>query len=66
MDSKSRSITKAISWRIIATTLIGIIAYIFTGAAIQSIELTLTAAVVNTTLYYFHERLWSSISWGRN
>ncbi|HEC94020.1 MAG TPA: DUF2061 domain-containing protein [Candidatus Kaiserbacteria bacterium] len=65
MDSKKRSIVKAVSWRIIATLLIGIIAYIFTGAVVSSIELTLTAAVINTIFYYFHERAWSTISWGK-
>lgn len=65
MDSKKRSITKAVSWRVIATVLTVIVAYIFTNTIIASIELTLTAAVLSTILYYIHERVWAMISWGR-
>lgn len=56
MDTKTRSIVKAVTWRIIAT----IIAFIFVG---------FTAAIlinmVQTVAYYFHERVWTRINWGR-
>lgn len=56
MDTKTRSIVKAITWRIIAT----IIAYIFVGFTAAII-----INVVQTVAYYFHERIWNHVNWGR-
>lgn len=64
-DSHSRSLAKGISWRIVASLATMIIVYLLTG----DLELMATAGVVDLivkfTLYYFHERAWAHISWGR-
>lgn len=65
MDSHARSITKTITWRVIGTLLTGMVAYLFTGVVLASIELTLVVAVVSTFVYYLHERVWNNIAWGR-
>lgn len=60
-----RSIVKTISWRTLGTLDTIIISYFITGsfamaASIGSIEL-----VTKMILYYFHERAWNKISFGR-
>lgn len=60
-----RSITKTISWRVIGTIDTMIISFIITGnltmaASIGSIEL-----FTKMTLFYFHERAWNKINFGR-
>ncbi len=60
-----RSVAKTISWRTIGTLDTIIISYFITGdltmaASIGSIELFTKMA-----LYYFHERAWNKISFGK-
>lgn len=64
MEKHSRSIVKAASYRIFATSLVFLIAFLYTGKLGSSVKIGGTAAVAKTTLYYFWERLWSNISWG--
>ena len=64
-EKVKRSLAKTISWRIIGTldTLILswiIIGEVKTAAAIASVEF-----VSKMILYFFHERAWNNIKWGR-
>ena len=66
MKSKvSRSLTKTITWRILATSDTFLISWFITGnwtwaGAIAGIEV-----VTKMFLYYGHERVWDKIKWGR-
>ena len=66
MKSKvSRSLTKTITWRILATSDAFLIAWLITGkwswaGAIAGIEV-----ITKMFLYYGHERIWDKIKWGR-
>ena len=66
MKSKvSRSLTKTITWRILATSDTFLIAWLITGkwswaGAIAGIEV-----ITKMYLYYGHERVWDKIKWGR-
>ena len=66
MKSKvSRSLTKTIPWRILATSDTFLIAWLITGkwswaGAIAGIEV-----ITKMFLYYGHERVWDKIKWGR-
>lgn len=60
-----RSVAKSVSWRTVGTLDTMIISYFITGdlkmaASIGSIELFTKMA-----LYYFHERAWNKISFGK-
>lgn len=65
VEKVKRSLAKTISWRIIGTldTLILswiIVGEISTAAAIASVEF-----VSKMILYFFHERAWNKIKWGK-
>jgi len=60
-----RSVAKTVSWRTVGTLDTVIISYFITGnltmaASIGSIEL-----FTKMVLYYFHERAWNKISFGK-
>ncbi len=60
-----RSVAKAVSWRIIGTLDTLLISFLLTGkvgiaASIASIDF-----VTKMFLYFFHERFWNKISWGK-
>ncbi|WP_435348700.1 DUF2061 domain-containing protein [Haloarchaeobius sp. HRN-SO-5] len=64
MEKHRRSILKATTYRLFATTLVFVIAFLFTGSVGSSAKIGLSAAVAKTGLYYAWERLWSNIHWG--
>ncbi|WP_242130637.1 DUF2061 domain-containing protein [Aestuariivivens marinum] len=64
-EKVKRSLVKTISWRVIGTldTLILswlIVGEVKTAAAIASVEF-----VSKMVLYFFHERAWNNIKWGK-
>lgn len=64
-ESPKRSIAKSISWRVIGTLDTIIISWIVTGTLTMAFSIGLVELVTKMLLYFFHERLWNSISWGK-
>ena len=64
-DQNRRSVLKAFSWRIIATSTGMLLVYLFTGKS----ELTAGFGIGDFTLkmifYFLHERAWNQISFGK-
>lgn len=65
-DSKFRSLTKAISWRVLATMTTAIIVYVATGEWTTALAVGGVEVVAKFLLYYLHERLWNHVSFGVN
>ncbi len=65
MESHRRSITKTITWRIIAITITILVSYMWLGEWKSSIALGLTANGIKALLYYIHERAWNRTDFGR-
>ena len=65
MDTKKRSWAKSIAWRIIGIALLGLIAYLITGDWKEMSLITILFHGIRVILYYYHERAWERISWGR-
>ena len=64
-ETHARTFVKTVVWRLIATAIsVGVI-FSFTGAMEQSIEISLVGAVIGMFTYYFHERFWNAVKWGR-
>jgi len=66
MDSRSRSIAKAISYRVLGSSCTGLIAYVLTGRATLFVEAGLLDAILKIAAYFVHERMWNHISFGRS
>lgn len=65
MDTRQRTIVKALGWQVIGLSVMAVVGAILTG----SVALGGTLALVNTTLgfltYVIYERFWAGIAWGR-
>lgn len=66
MDSNKRSITKAITWRALASLATFIISYVVTGDFTAASGIASIQVFVNLLLYYMHERIWNKIKWGHD
>ncbi len=65
IDSSLRSLAKTVSWRVTGSASTFTIAYLVTGSAGISSGIAVIQMIVNTFLYWFHERVWNKINWGR-
>ncbi len=64
-EAKTRSVLKAVSWRVWATLTTIALVFLFTGrwkiaAAIGGVEV-----IAKLILYFIHERVWDRIKWGK-
>lgn len=60
-----RSIAKAISWRIVGTLDTLVVSYILVGEIALATSIASVDFVTKMILYFFHERVWNKIKWGR-
>lgn len=60
-----RSVVKAISWRVIGTLDTLLISYLLTGELAIAASIASVDFVTKMFLYFFHERIWNKIGWGR-
>lgn len=65
MDSPRRSVTKAISWRILATVITSVIVFLLTGKGDFAATVALADTSIKLLVYFGHERLWNRIPFGR-
>ena len=65
MDSRSRSIIKAITWRIFALLITIIVSFAILGSWSVSIAIGILSNLLKTLFYYIHERLWERTNWGK-
>lgn len=64
-DSKTRSIVKALTWRVIATATTVTLVYVGTGSFELAAHVGLADVVIKLGFYFVHERTWLRIGWGR-
>ncbi len=60
-----RSIAKAVSWRVIGTLDTLVVSYILTGEIVLATSIASVDFVTKMILYFFHERIWNRIKWGK-
>jgi uncharacterized membrane protein len=63
-EAHSRSLAKAVSWRITGTIDTFVISFIITGRITLAGSIAGTELLTKILLYYFHERIWAAIRWG--
>jgi uncharacterized membrane protein len=60
-----RSIVKSLSWRTIGTLDTILISWLITGELALAFSIGSIELVTKMVLYFFHERVWNTIKWGR-
>ena len=63
--TKARSFTKSLSYRIFGTLSSFLVVFAITGKGTLSALIAFWETVVKVGIYYWHERIWDKISWGR-
>lgn len=60
-----RSLAKTISWRIVGTIDTVLISWLLTGTLTLALSIGAIELVSKMILYFFHERAWNKIKWGK-
>jgi uncharacterized membrane protein len=63
--SKQRSALKAMTWRVIGTADTFVISWAITKEPVTAGAIASFEVFTKTILYYFHERGWNRVKWGR-
>ena len=64
-EKASRSLAKTISWRTVGTLDTIIISYFITGDVAMAASIGTIELFTKMALYYFHERAWDKIRYGK-
>ncbi len=66
METHVRTIAKALTWRFIATVVTFSIAWLATGNLALAAEIGIIDTIIKLGAYYFHERAWISVKFGKS
>jgi uncharacterized membrane protein len=62
---KSRSFAKSLTWRVIALITTFVTLYALSKDIQMATMATLITNIVNFVCYYYHERAWNAVDWGK-
>ncbi|MEM2919048.1 MAG: DUF2061 domain-containing protein [Candidatus Altiarchaeota archaeon] len=65
METRKRSVLKAVTYRILATFILGIISWYYTKEPFITSKITITFTIIAIIVFYVNERVWNKINWGR-
>ncbi len=65
IEDSRRSLIKTLTYRILIILSTMTIVFLFTGDRRVTFEVTGISTLINTVLYYFHERIWNKVHWGK-
>jgi uncharacterized membrane protein len=60
-----RSVIKALSWRFIGTADTLVVSYVVTDEIGLATSIAFVDFLTKLLLYFFHERIWNHIKWGK-
>ena len=64
-EAHSRSLVKAVTWRLLGSIDTFIISYFVTHQLVFAASIASVETVTKVLLFYFHERVWAVVPWGR-
>jgi uncharacterized membrane protein len=62
---KSRSLAKSLTWRVVALITTFVTLYALSEDISLATIATLITNGVNFVAYYYHERIWNAVRWGK-
>ncbi len=65
-ENPLRSVIKSISWRAVGTVDTVVISWVVTRQINTALSIGIIELATKMVLYFFHERVWNTIKWGKN
>ena len=64
-ESHTRSLAKALSWRVFALAITTLVSFILSDSVAIAISIGVADSLIKIGAYYVHERAWMGIRFGR-
>ena len=64
-ETHTRAWVKSIVWRLAGIVILGFVSWFITHSWKEMTTITILFHGIRVILYYFHERIWEKIGWGR-
>ena len=65
MDSKTRTLIKALIWNAIGFLTMCLVGFLATGSFTTGGAMALVNTALGLTMYVIYERIWAKVAWGR-
>ena len=65
METRRRSILKAVIWNILGLTVMTVVGLVATGSATIGGAMAIINTGIGFVMYVLYERFWAGIGWGR-
>ena len=65
METRTRTIVKALCWQALGLKVMTVIGYVFTGSVSEGGAIAVLTTGIGTVNYVIHERIWAHVAWGR-
>jgi len=65
-ETTTRSLVKTISWRITGSGATFLVSYLVSGNFTIASTIAVSQVILNTVLYFIHERVWNRIKWQKH
>jgi len=64
-ETRKRSLVKSIVWRFVCVVVSIAISFFLTAKWDISVAIGFSYNIITIVLYYFHERIWNRVKWGK-
>lgn len=65
METRRRSVVKAVIWNVIGLICMSLVGYVATGSLGAGGLMAVINTAIGFTLYLIYERIWAGVHWGR-
>lgn len=66
METRRRSLVKAVVWNVIGLMMMTLVGFVATGSAAVGGKLAVINTGIGLCTYILYERVWAGIRWGRH
>lgn len=66
METRKRSLLKAVIWNLIGFASMALVGFILTGSFVTGGSMAVINTALGFSMYLGYERIWSNIRWGRH
>ena len=66
METRRRTLVKAVLWNVIGLMMMSIVGLIMTGSAFVGGTIAVINTAIGLSCYILYERVWARIGWGRS
>lgn len=65
METRARTLVKAVLWNALGLVMMSLVGLVMTGSAFVGGTIAIVNTAIGLSFYFLYERIWARIGWGR-